>query len=230
MNSDDFIKFLKRLSLDGLSVLNTSIPKSKFIPLDLSETNDELKTIDVSSSEKLGIYVNNYIKTNNAQVAFGGYLEKRNIYKRSNHFNKKEDQERNIHLGVDLWCDVETPVYTPFDATLHSFNNNTNYGDYGPTIVLKHRIMGNEFYTLYGHLSLNSLNNLEAGKVFKKGDKIATLGETVVNGDYPPHLHFQIIKEIQNFKGDYPGVCSKTDLEFYQNNCPNPNLLLKLNY
>lgn len=230
MNPDDFIKFLKALSLNGLSVLNASIPESKFIHLDLSETNDELKTVDVSSSEKLGIYVNNRIKTNNAQVAFGGYLEKRNLYRRSNHFNNKKDQERNIHLGVDLWCEAETPVYTPLDSTLHSFKNNLNYGDYGPTILLKHHILGIEFYTLYGHLSINSLNNLEVGKVFKKGDKFATLGDASINGDYPPHLHFQIIKDIQNFKGDYPGVCSKTDLEFYKNNCPDPNLLLKLNF
>jgi hypothetical protein len=55
------------------------------------------------------------------------------------------------------------------------------------------------------------------------------LGDTSVNGDYPPHLHFQIIKDIQGYQGDYPGVSSKKDLDFYRNNCPNPNTLLKLN-
>jgi len=41
-------------------------------------------------------------------------------------------------------------------------------------------------------------------------------------------LHFQIIKDIKDYKGDYPGVCAAKDLKYYKNNCPNPNLLLKL--
>ena len=66
------------------------------------------------------------------------------------------------------------------------------------------------------------------GQVFRAGAIIATLGDASVNGDYPPHLHFQIIRDIQGFEGDYPGVCSKNELDFYLENCPNPNLLLKL--
>ena len=85
-----------------------------------------------------------------------------------------------------------------------------------------------KFYTLYGHLSAESLTNLEIGKVFLKGEKIATLGNYPINGDYAPHLHFQIIKNIEEYKGDYPGVCSATTLDYYLNNCPDPNLLLKL--
>ena len=182
----------------------------------------------MSSSTKLEVFVNNYIKKHNAQVAYGGYLEVRGIYKRSHHFNSQAQDERNIHLGIDLWCNAETSIYAPLDATVHSFKNNANHGDYGPTIILKHNISGVEFYTLYGHLSLASIKDLEVGKSFKQGDEIATLGDASVNGDYPPHLHFQIIKDIQDFKGDYSGVCSKKDLEFYKGNCPDPNLLLML--
>ncbi|SFZ93003.1 Peptidase family M23 [Flaviramulus basaltis] len=228
MSIYDFNGFLKNINSGPLRVLYTAIPNNKYVPLDLSESNKLLNAIDVSSSEKLGAYVNNHIKTNGAQVAFGGYLEVRNIYKRSNHFNKQAQEERNIHLGIDLWCTAETPIYAPLDATVHSFRNNTNYGDYGPTIILKHHISGIEFYTLYGHLSLASIQHLEVGQTFKQGNKIATLGKASVNGDYPPHLHFQVIKDIQDYQGDYPGVCSKTDFEFYKSNCPNPNLLLKL--
>ena len=111
---------------------------------------------------------------------------------------------------------------------MHSFKNNTNYGDYGPTIILKHHINDIEFYTLYGHLSMESIVNTSVGQFFKQGEQIATLGDVSINGDYAPHLHFQIIKDIQDYKGDYPGVCSKQDLDFYLNNCPDPNMLLKL--
>lgn len=108
---------------------------------------------------------------------------------------------------MDLWYHANTPIYTPLDAVLYSFKNNTNHGDYGPTIILEHQINGVVFYTLYGHLSVSSIENLEVGKTFKQAEQIATLGEALVNGDYPPHLHFQIIIDIQDYKGDYPGVC-----------------------
>ena len=93
---------------------------------------------------------------------------------------------------------------------------------------MKHDIDDVAFFTLYGHLSLASIKALKVGQVFKQREQIATLGDTSVNGDYPPHLHFQIIKEMQDYKGDYPGVSTTRDLEFYLDNCPDPNLLLKL--
>ena len=101
-------------------------------------------------------------------------------------------------------------------------------GDYGPTIILEHEIEGFTFYTLYGHLSLESLEGKSVGQIVKKGQKIAELGKPPINGDYAPHLHFQIIKNIENKKGDYSGVCSEKDLDFYTENCPNPNFLLKI--
>ncbi|MFI0430052.1 peptidoglycan DD-metalloendopeptidase family protein [Mariniflexile sp. HMF6888] len=223
-----FEDFLMNISRKPLRVLDTSIKNPKYIHLDLSQDHLELQGVDVSSSTKLETYITNYIKKQHALVAFGGYNEIRTIYKRSTYFNATPTKERNIHIGIDLWCGVETPVYTPLDATVHSFKNNTNYGDYGPTIILKHHINDVEFYTLYGHLSLASIENLKVNQVFKQGEQIGTLGDTLVNGDYPSHLHFQIIKDLQGFIGDYPGVCNKTDLDFYLDNCPNPNLLLKL--
>lgn len=228
MNPIDFSNFLNSISSEPLRVLDASIPKSKYIHIDLSESNQTLNRVEVSSSSKFEVFVNNHLKKQCALVAYGGYLEVRNIYERSNHFNSQAEVERNIHLGIDLWCDAETPIYSPLDGSVHSFKNNTNFGDYGPTIILMHHFSGVKFYTLYGHLSMASIENLKVGQEFNKGDKIATLGDVSVNGDYPPHLHFQIIKDIQDFKGDYPGVCSKKDLEFYAANCPNPDMLLML--
>ncbi|WP_406684246.1 peptidoglycan DD-metalloendopeptidase family protein [Seonamhaeicola sp. MEBiC1930] len=228
MNSKDFSNFLKDISSEQLHVLDKTISRSKYIPIDLSETKEELNNIDVSSASKLGEFVNNHIKKHKATVAYGGYLEVRNIYKRSQHFNKQAQEERNIHLGVDLWCKEETRIYAPLKSTVHSFKNNTNFGDYGPAIILEHSFNDVVFYTLYGHLSLESIQDLKVGQTFKKGEQIGTLGNELVNGNYPPHLHFQIIRDLQGNIGDYPGVCSKNDLSFFKDNCPNPSLLLNL--
>lgn len=221
-----FSEFLGGISSNRLCVLDKDIPSTRYIPIDLSSSNQSLQKVDVSSSAALGLFIDRQIKSKHGLVGFGGYNETRAIYQRSTHFNA--ENERNIHLGVDLWAEAETPVFMPLDATVHSFNNNANFGDYGPTIILRHQINKTLFYTLYGHLSLQSIANLKIGQIFKQGDCIGTLGDTTVNGDYPPHLHFQIIKDMQGFEGDYPGVCTKTDLDFYLDNCPDPELLLQL--
>lgn len=229
MTSTSFVQLLTRLGNQSLYVLDPSIQKTAYVTLDLSVTNKDLQTVDVSSSKKLGDFIDAHIASNHAQVAFGGYLETRGIYNRSDYFNQQNPEtERNIHLGLDLWIAAETPIYTPLDGEVHSFQNNTNFGDYGPTIILKHTVDRVDFYTLYGHVSLTSIATIQVGEKFVKGAQIATLGDANVNGDYPPHLHFQIIKDIQDCKGDYPGVASKKDVDFYKENCPDPNLLLQL--
>lgn len=227
MTTTEFSYFLSALA--PLSVLDASIPLHSYIPLDLSISNTDLQQVDVSSSSALEQYINQHIHKHKGLVAYGGYNETRNIYQRSTHFNQQnQDTERNIHIGLDLWLAAGSSIFAPLDATVHSFKNNTNYGDYGPTIILKHENNKETFYTLYGHLSLASIANLQVGQTFKKGTQIAALGDASVNGDYPPHLHFQIIRDLQGCEGDYAGVCSKKDLDFYLGNCPDAGLVLGL--
>ncbi len=227
MALDDFHTFLK--SLQPQSLLPSHISKYDYVPLDLSVDNQALKSVDVGSVNELQDYVWNVIRNQNAKVAYGGYLERRGIYQRSDYFNQDDpDKERNIHLGLDLWIEAHTPVYAPLEGTLHSYDNNTNFGDYGPCMILKHQFEDFEFYTLYGHLSIESLEGKQVGEKIEKGQQIATLGTAKVNGAYPPHLHFQIIRDIQNYKGDYPGVSNLIELDFYKENCPDPQLLFNL--
>ena len=77
-------------------------------------------------------------------------------------------------------------------------------------------------------MSLESIKNLKIGQLVSKGEQIATLGEATVNGDYASHLHFQVIHDLEGKSGDYPGVCNEKNLSFYKQNCPDPNLLLKI--
>jgi len=196
--------------------------------LDLAVSNPDLNKFELNNIAAFETYLGQQRKKFDSKIAFGGYLEKRNLYQRSSLFKYKDTEERNIHIGIDLWTQAGTAVICPLDGLIHSFKNNTSIGDYGPTIILKHQLENDVFYTLYGHLSLESLENLKTGMSFKKGQQLASLGNPSENGDYAPHLHFQIIKNIADYDGDYPGVCSESDLDFYLQNCPNPNLLLKI--
>jgi len=133
---------------------------------------------------------------------------------------------RTIHLGIDIWGVADTPVYAPMQATVHSFNFNNAFGDYGTTIILQHTIEDFYFHTLYGHLSLKSIENLKQGETIEKGQWIGSFGEAEENGHWPPHLHFQIVIDMQGMKGDYPGVCAFAEREKYLSNCPDPDLIL----
>lgn len=215
-------------SLPPVKIIDATIDYSQYIPFDLSISNQELAKYKTQTAREFEFYIETLLAQAKAKVAFGGYLEQRNIYKRSENFNNSTTAERNIHIGLDLWVKTGTPVLAAFNGTVHSFKNNNSLGDYGPTIILKHIIENQTFYTLYGHLSLESIADLKVGDVFLKEQILGTLGKPDVNGDYAPHLHFQIIKNIGDNFGDYPGVCSKIDLDYYTNNCPNPNLVLKI--
>ncbi|MEZ4938068.1 MAG: peptidoglycan DD-metalloendopeptidase family protein [Crocinitomicaceae bacterium] len=209
-----------------IHVIDSKYSKSDFMPLDLSVNNKALSQLNMESSHELQTYIQSLLKKHNKKVAIGGYLEERNLYQRSTHFNSGQKEARNIHLGVDLWVDAGTAVLAAFEGKVHSFNYNNNYGDYGPTILLEHQLDEQHFHTLYGHLSLESLNHLEIGQIIGQEDRIGWIGNTEVNGDYPPHLHFQLIWDLQGMEGDYPGVCTKSELEFYKMNCPDPMKIL----
>ena len=212
----------------NVKVIDNSIDYKQYVPLNLSVTNLELATLDLKNAADFEVFIKNYLATNSAKVAFGGYNEKRNLYKHSSIFKESTTEERDIHIGLDMWIAAGTSVLAALDGTVHSFNFNAGQGNYGPTIILEHQIETHTFYTLYGHLSAESIENIDIGMVFKKGTTLATLGDATVNGNYAPHLHFQIIDNISTDFGDYPGVCSASDLDFYLENCPDPNLLLKI--
>ena len=219
-------KLLK--SIQNVNVIDDSIPHDQYIPLDLSVSNTTLAGLAIDNAIDFENFIERTLADNYSKVAYGGYNEERNLYKRSSVFNDNKTEERNIHIGLDLWIKTGTSVLAALDGTVHSFNYNNNLGDYGPTIILEHQLENQTFYTLYGHLSLESIAELKIGTSFLKGQQLASLGDATVNGDYAPHLHFQIIKNIGDNCGDYPGVCSKSDQNYYLENCPDPNLLLKI--
>lgn len=161
-------------------------------------------------------------------IRAGGYGEDRSIYTQPL-FAPEGDEPRSVHLGVDVFAPAGAEVFTPLSGRVHSSRINDAAGDYGPTIILEHApIAGLTFHTLYGHLSRDSLKGLKPGTAFMAGEKIAELGTRRENGGWAPHLHFQIILDIGAAKGDYPGVCKRSEQEHWLSICPDPARLLGL--
>lgn len=202
-------------------VLGTKFTKDDYCEMDLSIYNTEFEIINVESYDGLEAHIHETLINNDAKIGIGGYAENRPIY-RSSDLYCDTAEKRCIHLALDLWTEAQTKVFAPLDGVVHSFKNNNHQLDYGGTIILEHRMGGAVFYTLYGHLSLKSLENLEKGKLIERGTCFAKLGEPKENGGWPPHLHFQLIQDMLGHEGDFPGVATETEAAFYLKNSPNP--------
>lgn len=210
-------------------VVDFDVQHDQLLSLDFTAANTELTDEILDHIELFSAWVDQKLLTNQARYGIGGYNEHRTIYSRSAHFDTGEEPRR-LHLGVDIWGPAGTPIYNFYDATVHSFANNNNFGDYGATIILAYNIEGFTFHALYGHLSLASLSGLEEGMFIAVGTQFATLGTKDENGCWPPHLHFQLIGNMQGLSGDYPGVCRFSEREQYLANCPDPNLILSASF
>lgn len=193
----------------------------------LNESSRGLRRDDISDTERFAAYINRTLRENGARYGYGGYGEHRTLYARSRHFDAGEEPRR-LHLGIDIWGPAGTAVMAPLDGVVHSFAFNNNDGDYGATLILAHRLEDIGFYSLYGHLSLNSLKNLQEGRTVTGGEVIAEFGMRFENGNWPPHLHFQLIADLQGWKGDYPGVCRYSERQVFLDNCPDPEVVLRL--
>jgi hypothetical protein len=163
-------------------------------------------------------------------VGVGRYNEARQIYTGEGFRmpGNDGDEWRTIHIAVDLFMPAGMPLFAPLDGTVHSFANNAYDFDYGPTIILQHDIaeIGLTFYTLYGHLSVDSLEGLYEGQPIRKGDEIARIGDYPINGNWPPHVHFQIITDLLDEACGYNGVAQASQRAVWLSLCPDPNLIL----
>ena len=207
-------------------VVDFDADTDRLLQLDFTGNNHELSPDDIADTRKFSAWIFGKLRANNCRYGIGGYFEHRTIYARSPLFNTGNTEPRRLHLGIDIWGPAGTQVYAPLAGTVHSFNNNDNFGDYGPTIILEHKLGSLNLYTLYGHLNRQSLTGLYPGKPIPQGQPLALLGNDDENGHWPPHLHFQLMFDMEGLQGDYPGVCRFSEAERYRQNIPDPELIL----
>ncbi len=159
----------------------------------------------------------------------GGYLETRSLYSTASF--KKESNDgpayRTVHLGIDFWVEAGTAIHSLFDGEVFNLINNDLNKDFGPTLILKHKLQDFTFFSLYGHLSQSTLSLLKQGQSINKGDPIGYIGNSEENGNWTPHLHFQLILDILGNRDNFPGVTFPAEVQVWKSICPDPNLLFK---
>ena len=161
------------------------------------------------------------------RIAVGRYDEPRLLYTAPFFVDAGTGERRTIHLGLDLFAAAGTPVHAPLDGVVHAMADNNVPQDYGPVIVLRHVTdAGDEFFTLYGHLSCESLSGLRVGQHVARGTRFATLGTPDVNVGWTPHLHLQVIVDLLGLGCDFPGVAAASQRKVWGSLSPDPNLLV----
>lgn len=223
---NELARILQKHQSEFQKIIDFNPTKDKLFHFDFTVTNAELRDDDIADTAKFAAYIQHKLETAGAKYGIGGYNEERILYKRSNLFDGT--QPRTVHLGMDIWGPAGTSVYAPLGGTVHSFANNSNFSDYGATIILQHQLDTRVFFSLYGHLSLKDLLPLKEGKYISRGETIGHFGESKENGSWPPHLHIQVVEDMRIMKGDYPGVCTLADREKYLKNCPDPDLIVQM--
>jgi murein DD-endopeptidase MepM/ murein hydrolase activator NlpD len=236
MKQADIASVLSRHAFELHPVIQFNEATEKITLLDLAKTNPVFTEDIYNNTDAFSTFINAQLKNANAGFLIGGYREHREMYRRSELFDKNLSKEvesnkepRSFHLGTDIWGPAGTKVFAPLGGMVHSFAFNNNDGDYGATIILQHQLETINFYTLYGHLSLSDITGLRNGKFISRGEPFAHFGKPQENGNWPAHLHFQLIENMNNYEGDYPGVCKMSEAEKYLKNSPDPDLILQLN-
>ena len=198
--------------------------------LDLSISSPDLTGRDSDDTADFSNRVFQKMRSDGLTLGIGRFMEPRGFYLADQFEGRSGDprESRTIHLGIDVFQEPGTEIHAPLAGRVHTVRENKNRLDYGPTLILEHSAPSGLFWTLYGHLEKASVENLKTGDSIDAGQPIARIGTYPENGDWPPHLHFQIITDLMGFEGNFPGVALPRDRTVWASFCPNPNLILNL--
>jgi len=211
----------------SLTSLLPSIAKEQVHPLNLSVSSSWIGDREEAADLDLFQYkIESLQRDVPDHIIAGGYLEPRAFYgtEAYDRMGNNGKESRTVHLGIDLWVPPGTPVHAIFDGHVVSAVNDAGDKEYGGLIILKH---GGDFpfYTLYGHQTVESALKHRPGDRIKKGDRIGVIANYPENGNWAPHLHFQLMLSLLNYVNDFPGVAYPNEVPVWKSICPDPNLL-----
>ena len=223
-------RWLDAQAEDAAPVLDVDLRRAPSLVLDLG-VGSRLLGADPqeAATDALTDKVRRAMRDAGVAVGVGRYDEARGIYL-SGLFGAGErptDERRTVHLGIDLFVEPGSPIHAPLEGVVHTLANNTAPLDYGPLVILRHETDGGAaFFTLYGHLTEDTLESLELDQRITRGERIARVGAPPTNGGWTPHLHFQIILDLLEQGADVPGVAHASRRAVWTSLSPDPNILL----
>ncbi len=227
-NAGRIVDWLIRAGEQIGSVCRFDLGATPVTIFDWSEGSDELaeiNTIPDTAGKTRAVF--DRMRRDRHDVGIGRYREHRGVYTSDLFRADHSGERRSVHMGVDVFLGAGEEVRAPLDGRVHLTANNSASGDYGPVVILEHRTdTGLSFWTLYGHLSLASLERHRVGDFVRRGDVIGWIGDHPVNGDWVPHLHLQLFTDLIGRGADIEGVVKPSQTSVWESISPDPNILL----
>ncbi len=159
----------------------------------------------------------------------GSYGENRSVYQTPQFADPASPERRTRHLGIDVFAPAGTPVHAPLPGRVAVVSYNADPLDYGNTLILEHNAGAAPFWTLYGHLAGTLPDLCRVGNDVVPGQIIAHLGDWPENGGWAAHLHFQVMTDmLEQRGGNFFGVGHVGLWDIWQQICPDPNLVMRL--
>ncbi len=214
----------------SLKIMFPTITLEKAVNLDMSVGSTLLGNLSEYNDPEVSEFkLKQFQKHHPKSILLNGYLEARPFYSTDAFKSEGNNgpQYRTVHLGTDFWIPSQTPVHAPFEGIVKIIHHNNYDKDYGPMLILEHAFENEKFYSLYGHLTLSSLDILKPGQKVKQGELIAYIGAPNENGNWAPHLHFQLILDLLGNNENFNGVALPSKVDIWKSICPNPNLIFK---
>ena len=146
--SSEFRNWYKKAEGSFHCLLGEPLNPNNTVVLDLSVGSSLSAKMEGVSMEEQREIMDSFLRENNAEIGVGKYGEARSFYSAKEFLNNSIDGEekRTIHLGIDVFAPCGTSIYTPIDGVVHQLQDNQSELDYGPTVILRHKITdGPEF-------------------------------------------------------------------------------------
>ena len=145
------------------------------------------------------------MRARGAAIGIGRYDEARLLYM-SDAFagsGGEHPERRTVHIAIDIFMEPGSPVLAPLPGRVHSVRDNAARLDYGPTVILEHAPA--DAPRLLHALRAPDARLRRAPEpretAVERGQRIATIGPAPENGDWPPHVHFQVIADMLDMRG-----------------------------
>ncbi|MDQ0322767.1 4-aminobutyrate aminotransferase-like enzyme/Ser/Thr protein kinase RdoA (MazF antagonist) [Pararhizobium capsulatum DSM 1112] len=219
-------RWLERNAHDFAAIIRPAVTKPKVMALDLTAMSSDAEawaTLDADGAERL---IDERAAQAGADFAIGLYGEDRSVYKGDAFETASVGTRRTVHLGIDIFAPAHELVHAPFAGTVAFIHDDAVDFGFGPTVLLEHRTdEGDVFWTLYGHLSRQSVQKLFVGQAISVGEAFCNFGASSENGNWSPHLHFQIVTDHLGLGGEMHGVGVRNQWQVWQSISPDPSVV-----
>ena len=191
---------------------------------DFSSNNPKTMAYDTKNFARFQEQIFAELEAAGAKWGIGKYLEERKNLLIE--FPQMIEEKRYYHAGLDIVVPGGWTLYAPLDGIVYRTGFDEGQGNYGGCIIIKHEVLSNSFYSLYGHLV--SGFKVKEGEKIKQGEPFGETGSYKDSGGWFTHTHLQILTERAVQEGRaLQGYVTLEDLENIEAIFPSPYLLFR---